>query len=75
MAIESNQGMIEKLIQEIAAKKLGFETLAARNSDSDDFREVSVWGVREALELAFAAGRDHERKLQAARDAVKKGGR
>lgn len=38
------------------AKKLGFKTLETRNSDELDFREVSVWEVKKALEAAFEAG-------------------
>ncbi len=45
-----------KWMAEIAAKA-GFETLETRNSDRDDFREVAVWNMREALEAAYAAGR------------------
>jgi hypothetical protein len=32
-------------------------TLETHNSDSLDFREVSVWGVKVALEAAYALGR------------------
>jgi len=39
------------------AKTLGFDTLESQKSDRLDFKEVSVWGVREALEAAFLAGR------------------
>ena len=31
-------------------------TLTARKSDSLDFHEVSVWGLLEALRLAYSAG-------------------
>lgn len=44
------------LLTEIALKHLGVETLTARGSDSLDFHEVSTWGLRAALEAAFAAG-------------------
>lgn len=44
------------IIEEIAKKVLGFETIEARNSDSLDFKELSVWRVAEALEEAFDAG-------------------
>ena len=44
------------LLEDIAKRHLRMETLATRNSDGLDFREVSVWGVRAALEAAFAAG-------------------
>lgn len=40
----------------IAEKHCGFETLETRNSDSDDFRDVAVWSLKDALEAAYAAG-------------------
>ncbi len=43
-------------IAHIAHDKLGFQTLKVRNLDRLDFREVSVWGVKAALEAAFEAG-------------------
>lgn len=36
-----------------------FET---RNSDQDDFLEVSIWGLKAMLEEAFEAGRKASRK-------------
>ncbi len=45
-----------QLLAAIAKKTLYMDTLETRNSDSLDFSEVSVWGVREALELAYQAG-------------------
>lgn len=41
----------------IAAKHLDVETLETRNSDELDFYEVPVWGIKEALEAAYNAGR------------------
>lgn len=46
----------KKLIAAIAKKSLHFDTLETRNSDRLDFREVSVWGVEQALAEAYAAG-------------------
>lgn len=40
----------------IAQQHLGIETLETRNRDSLDFHDVSVWGVKAALEAAYAAG-------------------
>ena len=48
--------MTKNLFQ-IAALFLNFKTLETRNSDSLDFREVSVWGVKAALEAAYELGR------------------
>ena len=58
---KNTQETINKLINGIAAKHLiaveergGLET---RHSDSEDFIEVSVWGVEAALKEAYEAGR------------------
>ena len=42
--------MTEQLFTAIAKKHLSIETLATRRSDSLDFHDVSVRGVRAALE-------------------------
>lgn len=47
---------IEKQLTDIAKKYLGMDTLETCNSDSLDFKEVSVWGVKDALSAAFEAG-------------------
>ena len=47
---------IDQIFALIAEKHLNIETLETRNSDSLDFHDVSVWGVRSALEAAFKAG-------------------
>ena len=49
---------IEKHLTEIAKEYLYIETLETRMSDSLDFHEVSVWGVKEALERAYKLGKD-----------------
>lgn len=48
---------IDALLTAIAKKHLHLETLETRNSDSLDFQDVSVWGVKAALEAAFKAGK------------------
>ena len=40
----------------LARQEMQFETLEERGSDRLDFREVSVWGARDALARAFLAG-------------------
>jgi flagellar biosynthesis/type III secretory pathway protein FliH len=40
----------------IAQKELDLQTLNTRNSDSLDFKEQSVWQVKEALEQAYQKG-------------------
>jgi hypothetical protein len=47
---------IIELLTEIARERLGIETLDTRRSDSLDFHEVSVWGVKNALWHAYQAG-------------------
>lgn len=46
----------DALLAEIAKLKLHIETLETRRSDSLDFHEVSVWGVKDALLAAYEAG-------------------
>ncbi|MHA6834126.1 DUF6900 domain-containing protein [Ralstonia pseudosolanacearum] len=53
---------IQRRLASIAAVHLLIETLETRKSDRLDFREVSVWSVRRALEAAFEAGVEHGRK-------------
>src|SRR3989337_185286 len=48
---------IDQIIQKIAADHLSIDTLETRNSDSLDFRDVSVWSIKCALRAAFDAGR------------------
>jgi hypothetical protein len=62
---EENKTMdkkIEKKLEAIAKEELFIETLETRNSDGLDFYDVSVWGVKKALELAFELGREEGRK-------------
>ncbi len=40
----------------LAKEFLQMETLETRNSDRLDFKEVSVWGVKAALEAAYSLG-------------------
>lgn len=47
----------EQQLQKIALDHLFIETLETRNSDRLDFHDVSVWGIKSALEAAFEAGR------------------
>ncbi len=44
-------------LEQIAKEHLFIETLETQNSDRLDFHDVSVWGVKAALEAAFEAGR------------------
>jgi len=49
---------IDRELEAIAKVNLQIETLATRNSDRLDFHEVSVWGLKRALEAAYEAGRN-----------------
>ena len=44
-------------LEQIAKEHLFIETLETQNSDRLDFQDVSVWGVKAALQAAFEAGR------------------
>lgn len=46
----------QQLLQ-IARQHLQTTTLETRHSDQLDFHEVSVWGIKSALQAAFEAGR------------------
>ena len=47
-----------KVLEQIAIKELGVETLEERKSDSLDFYDVSVLSIKSALEAAFKAGQE-----------------
>ena len=47
---------IDTILTLIAQKHLGIDTLQTRHADSLDFHDVSVWGVKSALQAAFDAG-------------------
>ena len=47
---------IDQLLTRIALDHLFIDTLVTRNSDSLDFHDVSVWGVKSALVAAYQAG-------------------
>ncbi|TNC93514.1 MAG: hypothetical protein FD119_3943 [Stygiobacter sp.] len=46
----------DQALTEIATQILNLETLDTRNSDRLDFHELSVWGIKAALEAAYTAG-------------------
>lgn len=46
----------DETFSKLAKDFLQIETLETRNSDSFDFHEVSVWGVKSALEAAYTLG-------------------
>lgn len=48
---------LDQLFQRIALDHLFVDTLETRNSDRLDFHDVSVWGIKTALQAAFDAGR------------------
>jgi len=47
---------LAQLLARIPLDHLFIQTLATRNSDSLDFHDVSVWGVKSALVAAYQAG-------------------
>jgi len=52
---------VDMVVEHIARTKLDMPTLRARKSDSLDFHEVSVWGLKRALAAAYEAGREDAR--------------
>ena len=61
----TNLNAIDKLIQQIALEHLFVETLESRNMDSLDFHDVSVRGIKSALQAAFDAGKQAASKSNA----------
>lgn len=51
----------EETVEKIAQDYLGF-TLKTQNSDSLDFHDVSVWAIRQAMELAYIVGQESMKK-------------
>ncbi len=47
-----------EILETIAQKTLGIETLQVRKSDSLDFHDLGVWSIKDALELAYKTGMD-----------------
>jgi len=45
------------LFEAVAKTILLIDTLETRRSDSLDFHEVAVWGLKDALEAAYLAGK------------------
>ncbi len=52
-----NTNQLYSILNQIAQKHLDIETLETRHSDRLDFHDVAVWGIREALQAAFEAGK------------------
>ena len=52
-----NAKTLDQLLQQIALIHLSIETIETRHSDRLDFYEVSVWGIKSALQAAFDAGK------------------
>ena len=47
---------LNQLLEQIAQQYLFIDTLKTQSSDRLDFHDVSVWGVKSALQAAFDAG-------------------
>ena len=54
---EINVEVRDEQLTKLARNYLSIDTLVPRNSDSLDFHDVAVWGIRQAMELAYEAGR------------------
>lgn len=53
---------MNKQLEAIAKQYLRVDTLETRNSDNLDFYDISVWGLKEALEAAYKAGQESQTK-------------
>jgi hypothetical protein len=51
---------LNQILETIAKQHLFVETLATRHSDRLDFHDVSVWGIKAALEAAYLAGQQSQ---------------
>ena len=47
---------LDQLLEQIAKQHLFIDTLETQSSDRLDFHDVSVWGVKAALQAANEAG-------------------
>ena len=47
---------LNQLLEQIAQQHLFIDTLETQSSDRLDFHDVSVWGVKAALQAAYEAG-------------------
>jgi hypothetical protein len=55
-----NDEEVKALLEKIAREELLIDTLETKRS-SDDFHEVAVWCVKNALQKAFRAGQESAR--------------
>lgn len=55
--------LIHQALEIIASQSLDIDTLETRRSDSLDFHDVAVWGVKEALIMAAWVGKAIEAEL------------
>jgi hypothetical protein len=53
---------IDQLLTRIAQQHLGIDTLETRKLRCQDFHDLPVWSLRDALEAAFNAGVEEGRK-------------
>lgn len=51
---------INQILEAIAKQHLFVQTLETRHSDRLDFHDVSVWGIKAALEAAYLAGQQSQ---------------
>ena len=47
---------LNQLLEQIAQQHLFIDTLETQSSDRLDFHDVSVWGIKAALQAAYEAG-------------------
>ncbi|CQR25012.1 hypothetical protein BN1356_01355 [Streptococcus varani] len=52
------QEKLDAIFTRVAQEELQVETLEQRWSDNLDFYDIPVWGIKNALERAYEAGRN-----------------
>ncbi len=52
----NTMNQIDIILLIIAQKHLNIETLETRRSDKQDFYDLAVWNIKDALQAAFMAG-------------------
>jgi len=52
----------EQIMKEIVENAMELPTIETRGSDELDFHDVAIWRIKEALHLAYEAGKESVKK-------------
>lgn len=61
-----NKKELHALFERIAQETMGIQTLQPEHDQQKDYRYVSVWAIRDALQAAFDAGEQRGRSVRKA---------